>query len=183
MMVTERVSAEQYQRMVRGAQNRRKGKAFEEMILASCTYYRLKGIAEIDKTPEPVKQLGKMDKLGRFTAAYEKKAQPDFSGTLVGGKSIVFEAKDTDADRMEQRAVNEEQTKALEARYQLGAECFVMVSFALQRFYRVPWALWRVMKEEFGRKYLKESELSAFRVRYTDGAIRFLDGIVKGEEE
>ncbi len=171
------MTAAEYQNITRGAQSRRKGKAFEDIILASCEHYKTQGLAEIDKTPEPVRQASKMDSRGHFIAFYEKKAQPDFKGTLVGGKSIVLEAKDTDSDRISQSAVTEEQQKALERHFKLGAECFVLVAFGLQRFYRIPWTLWREMKLEYGRKYIKESEMPAYRLKYSDGVLDFLENV------
>lgn len=171
------MTAAEYQKIIQGAQSRRKGKVFEDIISASCEYYKMHGIAEIDKTPEPVHQASKMDSRGKFTAFYEKKAQPDFKGTLIGGKSIVLEAKDTDSDRINQSAVTEEQQKALKRHFKLGAECFVIVAFNLQRFYRIPWTLWREMKLEYGRKYIKESEMTAYRLKYSDGVLDFLENV------
>ena len=81
-----------------------RGKQFESRIDDSFAYYAQKGFAIIEKTPEPMhptKNLGN----GKFIAYYEKQAQPDYKGTIKGGRTVMFEAKFTAADRMEQSRV------------------------------------------------------------------------------
>lgn len=168
----------QGQRSQRGAQNRIAGEHFEKIIEAGCSWYKDRGEAEIQKTPEPVKQLGKMDARGRFLACYEKQAQPDFKGTLPGGRSVVFEAKHTDGDRIEYSRVTKEQRERLESHYQLGAVAFVMVSFNLQFFCRIPWSIWRDMKRIYGRKYITFEECGRYRVPYISGVLKLLDGMI-----
>ena len=41
-------------------------------------------------------------------------------------------------------------------------------------FFFVPWAVWRDMKEHFGRKYVTAADLEQWRVRF-NGAVLFLD--------
>ena len=43
----------------RNKQNRISGKSFEEMIEAACEYYVLANVAEIEKTPEPRRVIGR----------------------------------------------------------------------------------------------------------------------------
>ena len=161
---------------VRGAQNRAAGKLFEQVIKTACERYRHEGRAEIEKTPEPIRQLGDMDRNGRFRACYEKRAQPDFKGTLKGGRSVVFEAKFTSAERMGQDVVLPQQAEALDRHMKLGAECFILVGFGLDDCYSVPWTVWRNMKEHFGRKYVTPKDLRerGFAVQYRGGVLRFL---------
>lgn len=165
------------QRSIRGGQSRQAGAYFEGMIEASLRWYRDKGLAEITKTPEPMKPLGKPNQRGQFLACFTKAAQPDFKGTLSGGRSVVFEAKHTISDRIEYKATTEEQNEQLERHHKLGAVVFVLVAFNLQGFYRVPWPVWRDMKEIYGRKYLKPAELEQYRVQYIAGVLKLLDGI------
>ena len=168
------------QRSRRGYQSRLTGECFESMIAASLEWYRIKGVAEIEKTPEPMKPLGRPNKKGQFLACFTKAAQPDFKGTLTGGRSVVFEAKTASADRIEYRAVTKDQNDRLELHWKLGASAFVLVSFALQDFYRVPWEVWRNMKGIYGRKYIKQAELEEYRVQYIAGVIKLLEGISTG---
>jgi recombination protein U len=160
--------------VLRGKQNRAVGAMFEQMIDAACRYYRQAGIAEIDKTPEAMKPLGHQNGKGQFLACYTKKAQPDFKGTLKGGCSIVFEAKITSAEKMQQSVVLKQQAEALERHRKLGAQCFILISFSFQKFYRVPWVVWRDMKEKYGRKYIKPEDIPQYEVKLFRGMIDFL---------
>lgn len=163
-----------YRAMLTGQRSRAAGEQLENIIEASCLHYRLKRLAEIEKTPEPSKQLTKMDRYGRFTACYEKRAQPDYKGTLAGGRSVVFEAKHTDADRLQQSAVTQEQEKRLNWHMELGAECFVLVSFGFREFFKVPWEVFRTMKEHYGRKYIKPGDVQEYKIQYLGGVLRLL---------
>ena len=159
--------------VLQGARNRINGHLFEDIIEAACEYYRLKDLAEIEKTPEPmqpIKDLGQ----GRVIAHYAKKAQPDFKGTLAGGRAVAFEAKYTETDRMLQSAVNDEQENRLNRHEKMGAACFVLVSFDFRLFYRVPWDVWKGMRQHFGHKYMTPEDAAPYRVRYINGVLDFL---------
>lgn len=162
---------------IRGKQNKAMGALFEQMIDAACRNYRQAGIAEIDKTPEPMRPLGHQNGKGQFLACYTKKAQPDFSGTLKGGTSIVMEAKITSSDRIQQSVVLEQQAEALERHRKLGAQCFVLVSFDFQKFYRIPWEVWQEMKQRYGRKYLRPEDIPEYEIKLSRGMLDFLPEI------
>ena len=106
-------------------------KAKEELrqyVDRSFDYYAMKGLAIVDKTPEPmqiVKPLGG----GKFVAFFAKHAQPDYKGTLRGGRTVVMEAKYTATDRLEQGRVKEGQADYLTRHQQLGALCYVIAGF------------------------------------------------------
>ena len=167
----------QLERRMRGLQSKRVGELFETMIEASLQWYEAKGAATITKTPEPMRPLRQPNNKGQFLACYVKAAQPDFQGTLTGGRSVVFEAKHTDGDRIEYNRLSDEQKENLNTHHKLGAAVFVLVSFGLQEFYRIPWEVWRNMKEIYGRKHIKQPELEQYRVEYIAGVIKLLDGI------
>ena len=151
------------------------GEQFENMISHACEYYKAEVIASIDKTPEPMKQLGAMDTRGQFKACYKKKAKADYGGTLRGGGSVRFEAKHTEGDKIDQCRVTQEQWKDLETHHKLGAVAFVLVSFGLCDFYRIPWPVWRDMTEIYGRKHLKQHEIEQYEVPVVGGFLKFLD--------
>lgn len=137
------------------------GELFEHLIDTACQRYRESGYAFIEKTPECVritKNLGS----GRFEAVFTKAAQPDYKGTLRGGQAVVFEAKHTEGSRIEQARVTPEQTAALNCHMELGAKCFVLVSFGMQAFYRVPWEVWRDMPAHFGKVSANEKDLEPY---------------------
>lgn len=165
------------QRSQRGRQSRIMGDHFENMITASLRWYEDKGVACIEKTPEPMKPLRAPNRQGQFLACYVKAGQPDFKGTLTGGRSVVFEAKHTDSDRIEYGRLTDEQVEKLSTHHKLGAAAFVLVSFGLQDFYRIPWEVWRDMKAIYGRKHIKQPELEPYRVQYIAGVLKLLEGI------
>lgn len=165
------------QQSIRGKQNRAAGEQFEKMIDASLRWYEDRGFVCVEKTPEPMKPLRPPNKQGQFLACFTKAAQPDFKGTLEGGRSVVFEAKHTDGDRINFDRVTDEQAKRLERHWKLGAASFVLVSFRLTMFCRIPWPVWRDMRELYGRKYMTEAECERFRVQYIAGVIKLLDGV------
>ena len=163
-----------YKKSLQGYQNRAAGSYFEDLITATCEYYRVIHIAEIEKTPEPIKILARPDQHGRFSACYQKKAQPDFKGTVKGGKSVVFDCKNTFSDRILEHALSDEQRDALINHAVLGADAFVLVSFSFSEFFAVPIIVWIQMKQIFGRKYLKPEDLTEYKVLAVNGIIDFL---------
>lgn len=170
------------QRAMRGRISKRAGEFFEQLIELSLRWYEENGIACIEKTPEPMKPLRPVNNRGHFLACYVKAGQPDFKGTLLGGRSVVFEAKHTDSDRIEYSRLTKEQQDRLALHSDLGAIAFVLVSFGLQNFYRVPWGVWANMKGIYGRKHIKEHELEQYRVPFKGVQIDMLDGLVQKKE-
>jgi recombination protein U len=156
-----------------GRRSKMAGECWEKMLEASCQYYRLVGKAEITKTPEPMRPIKSLGN-GKFVAYYEKMAQPDYKGTLVGGQAVVFEAKHTDGDRLQQSVISSEQEKQFDRHLKLGAECFVMVSFGFEQFFKIPWEVFRDMKAHYGRKYITPEDVQEYKVRYLGGVLQFL---------
>lgn len=160
-----------------GLTSRLHGEQFENMIAKACDLYRQHDIADIEKTPEPMKVLKDMGN-GRFLACFTKAAQPDYKGIMQGGRAVEFEAKYTDRDRMEQSYVTPEQEERLQRAYQYGAHVFVMVAFGLLNIYRIPWDVWSGMKGKYGRKYITPADVTEYRVSYScDGKILLLEGL------
>ena len=90
---------------------------------------------------------------------------PDYKGILCDGTGIMFEAKHTDGDRIRQYVVTDTQWESLDIYEKFGAHCYVMVSLGLTKFYRVPWATWKKMKELFCHKFMTEQELEPYRLQ------------------
>lgn len=124
-------------RQAQGSISHALGESFEAQILTACEYYRSVCHAEIDKTPEPIKVISGRHQnpsgCWSFEAVFTKQAQPDFQGTIDGGRSVVFEAKATDKDRILQSAVTEEQARALKSHANMGALAFVLVCLRAAR--------------------------------------------------
>lgn len=169
MIYDKKKARQQYQNAVNNAQ----GHFFEGYIKAACETYWAQGRAEISKTPEPFK-VTKKNPDGTFTGRFTReKAQPDFQGTLDGGRSIAFEAKYTTTDRMRRAVLTGEQMKRLERHHQRGALAAVVIGIQ-DSFFFIPWWWWRDMKQQAGRLYVTVADIETFRVRF-NGSVLFLD--------
>lgn len=146
------------------------------MIELGCTNYRNIGWAEIEKTPEPFIVI-KTNRNGTFEAKFTGLAQPDFQGTLSNGRSIVFEAKATSTNQLNDSVISKNQRNKLDTHMKMGA--MVGVCCCIGKTYAfVPWKVWTNMKEIYGRKYLTKSDILEYQVK-TPGYIAFLNPINK----
>lgn len=147
------------------------GKFLERMIQQGCIYYEQRGLALIEKTPEPFIVTKKQAK-GYFTGRFTGRAQPDFQGTLKNGRSIMFEAKYTSKDRINSKVITEYQADRLNYHAELGALtgvcCMIGRTIAF-----VPWNVWQSMKSIYGRQYMTENDIKEFQVP-TPGYVDFL---------
>ena len=81
-------------RKVAGLKNKVNGAFFEDIINQACDFYRVRGVADIEKTPEPVRLIKPIKgKPGYFVAVHNEAAQVDYKGFLRGGQAVEFEAK------------------------------------------------------------------------------------------
>ena len=167
-----------FSKAIKGAQARASGEAFERMVMAAAAFYEDRGISVIDKTPEAFKILRPADRSkGQFICCFTKQAQPDFKGILIDSTMVLFDAKHTDKNQIRRDVVTTEQEECFERYMKMGAMCFLVVSLAFEKFYRVPWVVFRDMKKIYGHKYMGETELKPYRVDYRGGILRFLDGV------
>ena len=150
-------------RQIQGRRAKAQGRQFEERLDKAFAYYREKGFALIEKTPEPIRVTKRLEK-GKFIGFFEKRAQPDYKGTIKGGRTVLFEAKYTEKDRIDQNRVDQDQTTYLNRYERLGARCYILVGFGSGEVYCIPWAIWSGMKALYGRKYVREDELDKYRV-------------------
>jgi len=169
-MIDQKKARQQYQNKVNNTQ----GHFFESYIKTACQIYRYKEIAEVEKTPEPFRVIQKHQN-GTFTGRFTALAQPDFQGTLKGGRSIVFEAKYTSTDEMKRSVLTDNQMDSLEHHLKLGALAGVCIGIK-DKFFFIPWEVWRDMKAKYKRQYLTAEDIAEYRVRFT-GAVMFLDYI------
>lgn len=147
-------------RQLVGRRSKASGETFERWISNACEFYLQNGWAHIEKTPEPFHITGK-----------------DRDGT-----GIMFEAKHTDSDRIRQNVVTDTQWESLDIYEKFGAHCYVMVSLGLTKFYRVPWATWKKMKELFCHKFMTEQELEPYRLQEKQCTILILEGVELKDE-
>lgn len=172
-MSAQGIGGKDPRRQLQGRLAKEKGKQFEARLDASFAHYRLSGYAVIEKTPEPMRPTRSLGG-GKFEAFYEKKAQPDYKGTVKGGRTVCFEAKFTGSDRMEQSRVLETQRDYMDKLTELGARCYVLAGFGSGEVYRIPWPVWAAMKETFGRKYVTEADLTEYRVKQARNVLLIL---------
>ena len=156
-----------------GLKARNNGRDFENIIDITCRMYKKKGFGFIQKTPEPMSVIKNNGK-GQFTSVFEKKAQPDYTGVLKGGTSIMFEAKHTEGTRFPFSRINDEQWEALETHHTYGGKSFVLLSFNKSSYYCVPFDAWMTIVKEGGKKSVNEKDLSGHRVSYKNGFVDFL---------
>lgn len=168
MQIDREKLVQQYRNKVNNAQ----GHFFEDAIKRACAYYSERGRADVDKTPEPFRVMEK-SRDGIFKGRFTARAQPDFQGTLDGGRSIVFEAKYTTTGRMKRDVLTQAQQDALERHHRRGALSAVCVGIG-NDFFFLPWLFWRDMKDIFGRQYVTAADLENLRVKF-NGAVLFLD--------
>jgi len=158
---------------VQGAVSNARGREFESWIDEACQLYKDRGIAYIEKTPEPFHCL-KKDKRGRAVVQFIHHAQPDYKGVLLNGQAIIFEAKCTGKDRILQDVLTDNQSEMLGAYQRLGAYTAVCVGIRDNYFF-VPFHIFEHMKEFFGRKYATVEDLKPWAVRFNGAAVYFLD--------
>lgn len=163
-------------RRITGRKNKANGELFEKMLSEACRYYLQKNVAHIEKTPEPFHITGK-DSSGIVSGYYEKKGQPDYKGVLCDGTGIMFEAKHTEKDRITQGVITDTQWASLDTYERFNAHCYVMVSLGLNTFYRVPWNVWKNMKELYGHKYMSEADLAQYKLQSQGLIILILEGV------
>lgn len=151
------------------------GKNFEKFISMACDYYRDKGLADISKIDEPFRVV-KLKEAGRFEGRFTAHANPDFEGTLKGGRSICFEAKYTTTDKLKQSIVSDKQAEVLDFKHRLGALVGICAGIGT-KYYFIPWEVWSNMKERYGRKYVKEEDIDSFQVPFRQG-VMFLEEVL-----
>jgi recombination protein U len=180
-----KMTADNYKKHIQGAEAKSAGDAFERLIADACDYYRRRKIAEIDKNSEPIKVTKPLGN-GKFECFFLKRAQPDFKGTLQGGRSIVMEAKSVNDKRIAIDAVREHQADALDSHAELGAECYVLASLpdnlGKRRYAKVPWEHWKepathVLKSGAEKELRSHSwvDLAPWEVPLSGGILRFLE--------
>ncbi|WP_196603444.1 Holliday junction resolvase RecU [Pectinatus haikarae] len=162
-------------RSYRALQSLMTGRLLENEIDTACRQYALDGRAVIYKTPESFRCISKKPS-GRFTGQFTGRAQPDYQGTLRGGKSIIFEAKFTDKDRIQQSVLTKTQFDMLAQHLETRAAVYICCGIA-DKYYMIPFNIWSNMKAVFGRSYIVQQDINAYQVKRTMAAVMFLDYI------
>ena len=145
-------------RSAAGRNSRDVGEFFETWLAIFFSRLTCYGLAAIEKTPEPVRQIGGTDQGGHFRAVRTRKAQADFCGVLRGGRAVFLEAKATTDSSIERSRLREDQRIYLDQRAALGAVVLVALGFQTETghidAFAVPWALMRDGKARHTREGL-----------------------------
>ena len=114
------------------------GKAFEELIKVSCEQYRSRGMAFIQKTPNPWVIIRRGSRVIDAKPDANHKML-DFVG-LSHGRAIQFEAKSTVVTtRFDLKNIEEHQYEKLKMVHDQGGISFILVSFEkLYEIYLIP---------------------------------------------
>lgn len=151
------------------------GSRLEALIEKACERYRKEGLAIIYKNSEPLRPSGKFGKGGMISAYYKKKSVPDFTGVLIGGRAIMFEAKHVSGKpSMPFSRLQEHQEQYLIDFGNMGAKSFVLIGFDMTDFYMIPIDDYLCFKKYNGKKSLNKNEIDDYRIEKTTKGLKFL---------
>lgn len=169
---------------IQGRRNKAEGASFEADVIRSCESYEKYRLAFIEKTPEPMKVIGKLSN-SVFKAIYEKQAQPDFKGTLCGGRAICFDAKCTCTDKIQITALTDEELRCLTIHRELGAWAGVLMCFIqgkTKTYAMIPLSIFMSAKALNGHKHWTVDDVAKWKVKgiptINGHYIDFLAGII-----
>lgn len=108
-----------------GARGHAQGHAFEEALDHLHIRYRAAMRAYVTKTPSPYRVLG-VPKGGRFSGVFEGEGPPDYFA-VIGGRAVVFDAKQTAADRWGFSALAQHQAEHFEEVTLQGGYAFALL--------------------------------------------------------
>ena len=135
-------------------------------------------IASVHKVPTPTKILNK--KKGIVTGYNTRGEFVDYVGTMIGGFSLAFDAKETKQKSLPLANIHESQYKFLSTWYSLGAITFLVVHFSeLDEYYRIDFKELRDAWNnalEGGRKSIPASSLKN-RIIVKDGILHYMEGL------
>lgn len=117
-----------------------RGMSFENMIEYSNNRYEAMGLALVNKRPTPVKVTGRF-RGGEIKGYFERPSTVDYDGILLGGRSIVFEAKSVaKANRFDLKNVEPHQVEYLSKCHDLNGISFLLIEMqALNSMYLIPY--------------------------------------------
>lgn len=121
----------------KGESHANRGMELEHELMVMHQLYKRQKLARVDKNPiqtQPVK--------GGEWAWIIGKAIVDFSGTLAGGRSVAFDAKDCVERRIELNRLAPHQAEYLGDVYALGGMAFILARFERKYCYKIPIDVW-----------------------------------------
>jgi recombination protein U len=166
-----------------------RGKILERNILQANAYYEQRGQALITQMPTPV-NITKV--VANKVSGYLTRSTVDFYGTMKGGRSVYFDAKETNEPRFpvaNETKLHPHQIEYLGKQHVLGALCFLVVEYtAEQEVYVIPWpVVAKYLKEaaEGGRKSIPIKDCQErddiFRIQTAPGFLDYMQPALDGE--
>ncbi|MBU7320303.1 Holliday junction resolvase RecU [Paenibacillus oleatilyticus] len=143
-----------------------RGMDFEALIERSNSAYETEGLAIVNKRPTPVRVVKNVK--GKLSGFYEKPSTVDFDGTLSGGRSVVFEAKQVKkAPRFDLDNISDHQVEYLAKCHLLGGIAFVLIELVqVNTIYLLPYPTFKTFwdRREDGVRGCKSISLEALDV-------------------
>lgn len=87
-----------------------------------------------------------------------------FSGTRKDGVSIVFDARFVRGPIIRQNLISPQRAETLQRHSELRALVFIIIGTEDGACYRVPWNVWCSMQTELGRRYLRQADITRFKI-------------------
>lgn len=145
-----------------GRKAKQNGKRFETLLDKYFSFFAEMGYCNIEKTPEPFKFI-KPYSNNLFVGCFVKSAQPDYKGTLQGGRAIVLEAKSVENGKIQKSALTDNELKELLRHQKLGACSGVLVyDNEKANIHLLPVVMFEKMEEIFGKKHIKLSQVKRY---------------------
>lgn len=115
-----------------------RGKSLENLINVANEHYYRAGLGLIQFIQTPMKQIVSG---GQKVWVHAKKSTVDFFGTMKGGRSVAFDAKQTKSKtRFDFKYIGFHQMKFLEETLKLGGAAFFIIEFtAYNKIFFVPY--------------------------------------------
>lgn len=163
-----------------------RGMSFETMIDFTNNVYDRLGLALVNKRPTPVKVTGRF-RDGAIKGFFEKPSTVDYDGTLLGGKSIVFEAKTVkESDRFELKNMESHQVEYLAKCHRLGGVSFLLLELrGAHTVYLIPYITLEYFWERRGTGrgtssiFRDRLEISAYEVKSGRVPVDYLSEVQK----
>lgn len=118
--------------------SRNTGLAWQAILDAAHRDYSERAVASVWRQSPPVRVRSPI-RDGMFRASWAGDGPPDYIGVLLGGRGVVFDAKDTVAERWPFADLVRHQARDLQAAHNRGAAAFLAVRTA-HAAWVLPWA-------------------------------------------
>lgn len=158
-----------------------RGTELEQIIEIANSQYRNKQIACINKVPTPTKILS------NGKGFYSQKSTVDFAGTVIGGKFVCFDAKQTNQlNRFPLENIHDHQMEYMQEITWLGGIAFIIIYFKkLDEFYRLDfqylkdyWNEYQLNKGKKGYGSIPKCDFKTQVIKESGIVLHYLKGVI-----